>query len=498
MLGKISITASTAILLMGAAALPAQQLTPAEQTRIDSMLARLVEMGASPSLGLVIVRDTQVVYLKGVGFADIENRKPFTPETVFYTGSTTKAFTALAAAILDRQGRLKLDDPISRYLPGLRLRPPLNPDSITIRSLVTHTHGIAGGAVQYRLAFTGEYRDNAHLIELLTEHNSALPDRNYRYSNLGYNIAGFVMDQVTGESWKETLNRLVFAPLGMRNTTAHLSRVPLERRALPYRLAPTGFRQMPYGKTDASMQSAGGLVTTLADEARWLEAHLNDGKVDGRQVLPADVIREARKTQVPDTRRIRDVQMFGYGLGWHLGIYQGDTLVHHGGGFPGFAAYVGFSPTRRIGVAAFSNSRETGDAVMEMVFLGIFDVLAGRSTMAEDSLPRFRAMLEQRRAGVRADLDRRAARSQVTPLPLKAYAGRYENPTWGSLVLAMTPEGRLEARFGALASVVEVFDGAQHQLRTEAFGPGQIIALEVENGVVIAARFDGNRYVRTP
>ena len=81
-------------------------------------------------------------------------------------------------------------------------------------------------------------------------------------------------------------------------------------------------------------------------------------------------------------------------------------------------------------------------------------------------------------------------------LPFSAYVGRYENPVWGSLVLALTAEGRLEARFGAMGGPLEVFDGDKHQLRTEVFGPGQVIAMEVQQGQVVAATFDGNRYVR--
>lgn len=482
--------------LVFAPALSAQQLAPAERARIDSMIERVLAYNVTPGFGVVVVRDTQVVYMKGFGFADLEAKRPFTPQTVFYTGSTTKAFTGLAATILDLQGSFKLDAPLSRYLPAARLKAPLNPDSITIRSLITHTHDISASAVQYRLAFSGEYRDNAELIALLSAAAQPLPNRDFRYSNLGYNITALAMDHVTGESWKQTLNRLIFTPLGMRSTTAYLSRVPEERLAMPYKMSPDGFRRLPYGKVDATMQSAGGLVTTLEDEARWLEAQLNDGKIDGRQIIPAAVFRETHKVQVNTGQKVRDIQLFGYGFGWHLGIYRGDTLVHHGGGFPGFNAYIALVPDRRLGVVTFSNSYHLGDALVETIGLGVLDVLAGRNAMAEDSLALFRNAAERTRTGIKSDLDRRAARPQTTALPFGAYVGRYEHPLIGSLVFALTPGGKLEARAGAMASPVEVFDGSKYQLRAELFGFGQVIQMEVENGQVVAATLDGDRYVK--
>ncbi|HSE53781.1 MAG TPA: serine hydrolase domain-containing protein, partial [Gemmatimonadales bacterium] len=185
------------IVLAAAAPRPAgaQQLTPAQRTAIDSTLDRLFGLGLAPGMGIVVVRDTQVVYLKGLGYADLEARRPFTAQTVFYVASTTKSFTGLAAAMLDLQGRFRLDAPLSRYLPEARLKSPRHPDSITIRRLLSHSHGIAGGPVEMRLAYTGEYQGTAQLVSLLAEHD-ALPDLSYRYSNLGYNVAALAMEKV--------------------------------------------------------------------------------------------------------------------------------------------------------------------------------------------------------------------------------------------------------------------------------------------------------------
>ena len=472
----------------------AQQLTPAQRATIDSTLDRLFGLGLAPGMGIAVVRDTQVVYLKGLGYADVEARRPFTPQTVFYVASTTKSFTGLAAAMLDLQGRFRLDAPLSRYLPEARLKPPRSADSITIRQLLSHRHGVAGGAVEMRLAYTGEYQGNAQLVSLLAEHN-ALPDQSYRYSNLGYNIATLAMERVTGESWKETLQRLIFTPLGMTSTSAYVSRFPAERLAMPYGSTPTGYTRIRYGKTDANMQSAGGLVTTLEDYARWLEVHLNDGRLDGKQVFPAAAIRETHRPQARYDRPGGGVPMVGYGLGWNIGIVNGqDTLFLHGGGFPGFSTSMSFLPAHRVGIVVMANNGDLGGALTGLAAQAVYGIVTGAPPISADSLTVLRGIVARERENIRTDRARRAARPQTMPLPFAAYAGRYENPLLGSLVLELNPEGKLEARAGVAWSAVEVFDGARHQLRVELFGSGSVLTMNVEGDRVVSATMSGQTF----
>jgi CubicO group peptidase (beta-lactamase class C family) len=461
-------------------------------SRIDSVVTALFGLDAAPGMAVVVVRDTVPVYMKGFGYADLESRRPVTSQTVFYIASTTKSFTGLAAAVLDRQGKISLDAPLSRYLPGLRLQSPLNADSITIRSLLTHTHGIANGPVAHRLAYTGEYEGNAHLARLLAEHAPLPTGRAFEYSNVGYNVAAIAIDSALGESWKDWLDRLLFTPLGMRSTTAYVSRIPRERLAMPYRIEPTGYARIPYGKADANMQSAGGLVSTAEDMARWLEAHINGGRVDGRQVLPADVVAEAHRVLAATEGNQRGLRMLGYGLGWNVALMGSDTLLVHGGGFAGFTAHMSFMPQHRIGVVAMINDN---GPLADIVAMEIYKTLLGRAGMVPDSLDWARGQVAQTRERVAADRARRAARPQTLPLPLTAYAGVYENPAWGRVELSVV-NGKLEARAGAAWSPVEVYDNTKHQLRVELTGGGTVVQMEVEGDRAVAAVMDGVRYTR--
>jgi CubicO group peptidase (beta-lactamase class C family) len=465
----------------------------ASQTpRIDSAVGALFSLGAAPGMAVVVVRDTGPIYMKGFGYADLESRRPVTPQTVFYVASTTKSFTGLAAAILDRQRRISLDAPVSRYLPGLRLQSPLTADSITLRSLLTHTHGIGEGPVTHRLAYTGEYSSNAELARLLAEHQPARSGRAFQYGNIGYNVAALAIDSALGESWKSWLDRLLFTPLGMRSTTAYVSRIPRERLAMPYRVEPSGFARMPYGKTDANMQSAGGLVTSAEDMARWLEVHINGGRLDGRQVLLADAVVESHRVLSATQGRRRGIPVAGYGLGWNVMLMEGDTLLEHGGGFPGFTTHMSFMPRHRIGVVAMTNAN---GPLADMVAMEVYKTVLGRPGLVPDSLDWARGQVAQMRERIGADRARRAARPQNLPLPLSAYAGVYENPAWGRVELTLV-NGKLEARAGAAWSAVEVYDNTKHQLRVELTGGGTVVQMEVEGDRAVAAVVDGVRYRR--
>jgi CubicO group peptidase (beta-lactamase class C family) len=462
---------------------------------LDSTLNAIFALDLAPGMAVAVVRDTQVVYAKGFGWADVETRRPVTPETIFYIASTTKSFTGLAAAMLDEQGRLDLDAPLSRYLPTARLQAPLSADSITLRSLLSHTHGIDNdGPIVFRTAFSGEHT-NDQLITLLAAHPPAKTGREHVYGNIGYNIAGLAMDATLGESWRDVLQSLIFQPLGMTSTSAYVSRVPRVRLAQPYRWEPTGFARAPYNKGDANMQAAGGLVSSAADMARWLEAHINEGMVDGRRVFPASAIAETHRRQATIRRDVRGLAQNGYGFGWQIGTLGTDTILTHGGGFLGFSTHMSFMPQRRIGVVVMTNENGMGSALAELAARAVYGRLTDGQGFAADSVARLRAEAAAARERVAADRARRAARPQTLPLPIDAYAGTYENQLYGRLVFSVV-NGKLEARAGQAWSPVEVYDGANNALRVELTGSGQVARFTVEGSRAVSVEIGGVTFRR--
>ena len=201
----------------------------------------------APGIAVVVVKDSRVILLKGFGYADIEAKRPVTPQTTFYIASSTKPFFALTAALLDHRSVIDLDAPLSNYLPQAKLQSPFTTDTIKLRSLLTHTHGIADGPVDFRMGLTGQ-GTRSELISLLGEHARAKGGTDFEYSNRGYQIASLALESKLDKSWKDVLQTTVLDPLGMKNTSAYLSRLKSEQLAAPYTVGAGDYLRLHYAK----------------------------------------------------------------------------------------------------------------------------------------------------------------------------------------------------------------------------------------------------------
>lgn len=458
-----------------------------------------MSISGTPGLAIAVVQGDQPVLVTGYGFADLERRIPVTEHTAFYIASTTKAFTALTLALMADRRIVDLDAPITRYLTDAHWAAGVDPDSITLRRLLSHTHGIAGdGPVVWRTAFTGVHT-NALLKELLQHHGASGAGRTYRYTNLGYNIAGLIIDDVTRGKWQDALATNIFRPLGMSRTTAYLSRVDSAQRAMPYVMDPTGPRRAHYAKADGNMQAAGGLVSTAADLAKWIAMQVNRGRLSGRQVFPGHVIAETQRQQVPVSDRRGEIQVVGYALGWMVGVLGGDTVLLHGGGFSTFRTVIALSPQRRVGVAVMTSEAAVGGGAIEYVAQYVLDRARDGAAAQANYAPRLRevpAIMTRIKDGIAADRARRAARPQTLSKPLDAYAGTYENAE-GGIMTCTVRDGRLWVEIGVLKSITEVFDHQTDRLRAELEpGRGEVIQFRFENGRATGLVHANREYVR--
>jgi len=437
-----------------------------------------------PGMAVAVVRDTSVILLRGFGVADVSSSSPVGPDTPFYIASSTKSFTGTAAAILADRGVWDLEDPAGDWIPGLNLPDPLSPDDVTIRHLLTHTARIDNAAVTYRTAYTGDH-DRETLIGLLGY--SEVLEPGFDYGNIGYVVASLAMDTAAGASWKDVLETEIFQPLGMERTSADRSAFDGQALALPHGvgIGPRAFEILPFIKDDSNMHAAGGIISTASDLARWLEANLNAGVVDGRQVLSAEAVAEAHRLQATTEAEFYQFARSGYGLGWYHSDYEGDLVLHHFGNYPGFRAHVSFMPGADIGIAVLTNESAQGYFMPEAVATWIYDHLLGKPGL-EAKYDSVVALLggdaERVREAVRRDEQNRLTRPDSLTAPLSAYAGRYTNPAIGTLVVEPTPFGRLRARIGRLHSLMEPIDD-RRLLRVELVpGSGEVVEFFLNEG----------------
>jgi CubicO group peptidase (beta-lactamase class C family) len=470
----------------------ARFVDPAADT-IARFLRRVVdEVPDIPGMSMAVVRHGEVVYVGAAGFRDVEARLSATAETPFYIASSTKSFTGMAAAVLAEDGKLDLDAPITRYIPELVLPAPLHADSVTMRSLLTHTIPFVNRPVVWRTAYSGQHSPSM-LVSLLA--HSVPREPGFQYDNLGYVIASLVLERVTGEPWQGVLDRVLFEPLGMSHTTAYMSEAAAWNVAAPYQSG----ERIPQLKTDSTMHAAGGMVTSAADLARWLEAQLEDGRVDGRQVLPGAAVREAHRRQATLSARFGPYPRFGYGLGWYWSTYEEDTLLHHFGGYAGARAHVSFMPEHGIGVAVLLNSSGSNAAAADVVANYTYDVLLGKPgreakfdsilSSATADLARNATRLQQHRAEI-------AARPRTLTRSTPDYAGTYTSELLGAMHVRTVGDS-IEVSIGQLRSIAGNYT-EPNTIRVELDpGSGQVILFHVSPTGVDSLTMSGFVFRRT-
>ncbi|HET6893305.1 MAG TPA: serine hydrolase domain-containing protein, partial [Pyrinomonadaceae bacterium] len=358
----------------------AQTLPPATEKDFPAAYDASVEKTMAmfpdlPGIVLVVIKDDKPIFLRGYGMADKEAGIKAHIDTLYYIASSTKSFTALAAAMLDKEGKIKFSDAMTKYTPGIRFKSDI-PDKITIRDLLTHTRGLRNVALINRLAFTGQI-DQRELDHVLAE-GTTFNDANfgkYNYTNLGYNIYGLALHYHLNKKWQDLLQERIFAPAGLKHTTAYVSKARAKKYkiAAPYVIdtdaADAGkMVRSRLEKTDENMQSAGGIFMSISDLGRWLNLNMNGGRLGGKQVLPADLF---RNTQTGYTKSTRNEPPFSgdgeYGLGWQIGKYRNEKVIYHHGGYPGYRSHVSFMPDKKIAVGVLVNNDALGGRLADML-----------------------------------------------------------------------------------------------------------------------------------
>jgi len=373
-----------------------------------------------PGFAIAVVRDDRVLFAEGYGVRDVESKLPVTVETGFYLASSTKSFTGLAAAILARRHKLDLEAPITRYLPELTLPAPLDPASVRLRDLLTHRTGIANSEVQRHLADSGTLT-RPELVAMMREGSRPI-SREFTYSNLGYNLLGYVIESATGKTWQRVVGEEILEPLGMTRTTTSMTEAAAGELAYPYTLRGSALERLAL-KTDGRMHAAGGMVSTAADLAIWLRANLGGGRLGERQVLDAAAVANAHRKLVETDREYYRFHRTGYGFGWYWSDFEGERLLHHFGGYDGYYAHVSFMPEHGIGVAALVNANDYGAGTMtHLVAAYAYDLLLDKP----DATTRWRR--ERDRLVARAFAEKELADAVAEAVSLFA-AGELERAT---------------------------------------------------------------------
>jgi len=339
-----SLVASVVVALASIGVVQARQHTSPFDAIVESARLELQET-RTPGAALALVEGDRVVFSAGVGVADVETGTPIRPEMVFRLGSTTKMFTAAALVTLANEGRLSLDAPIALVLDGVD--PAIG--RLTANQLLSHTAGLRDEAPMF-----GKHDDEAlgnGVRAMKADMMFTDPASIYSYSNPGYWIAGFVVEQVAGKPYADAMQERVFAPLGMTRSTFR----PI--MAMTYAIAQghdaSGNQPAAVirpAANNAATWPAGSMFSNVHDLSRFVIAFMNGGKVDGREALKPGVI---AKLVEPHATIPGGTDSYGYGL--QVAQRAGLTLVTHGGSRAGYGSTIMMVPSRRVAVIVLGN-----------------------------------------------------------------------------------------------------------------------------------------------
>jgi CubicO group peptidase (beta-lactamase class C family) len=338
--------------------------------QLDAVLQEISARWGIPGLGVGIVKDGAIVYARGFGVQNLETGVPVTPDSFFCVASITKCFVATAVMQLVEQGRLHLDTPLVHYLPDFRLADERY-THITLRQMLSHTSGMPDmDEAEYdELVAHPEYDEDAperYVRALASRKMIATPGERFAYSNIAYNVLGYLIAKLTGQTFENTMQEQLLRPAGMPESALFSPAVPRNRLAVPHLRAPGMIVNpvYPYHRADAP---ASFLHSTTREMCQWAVTCLKRGVHQEQRILTS-----ASYDQMWATVTRRDDPPFReeMGLGWTLGHFEGVRTVGHGGGGFGWTCFLALLPEYNCAAIVLSNEESAAHDLALQAVLG--------------------------------------------------------------------------------------------------------------------------------
>jgi CubicO group peptidase (beta-lactamase class C family) len=430
---------------------------------LDAYIEKVRKDWKVQGVAVAIIHKDKVVYAKGFGYRDADKKLPVTRETLFAIGSSSKAFTAAGVCLLQEDGKLELDKPVIEYLPTFKLHDAYATEKLTPRDLLSHRSGLP----RHDLMWYGGSLSRKEMFDKLRylEFNKSFRER-WEYQNLMYMTAGILIEEVSGKSWEAFTKERILDPLGMKSTNFSVDQMAQEEnRSLGYIELNDKVDVTPYRNIDA-IGPAGSINSNINDMSNWVMALIKGGKFKGTQVLLESTIRSIQTPVIstPATVPLQyDELGYGsYGLGWFINSYRGKILVQHGGNIDGFSANVAFMPKDSIGVVVLTNMNGTPST--GIIRNNILDRMLGLSQVDWNG----RALGEVKKAKeaqekVKKESDDNRVKNTNPSHPLLDYAGTFEHPAYGTLLIKLEGDS-LHVDFHGLTSGLrhyhyDIFEG---------------------------------------
>lgn len=347
---------------------------------LEERVESAMQSAKVPGAALAIVHEHKVIYARGFGVTSIEDGGiPVTPQTIFRIGSTSKPLTTTAIMRLAEQGKLELDTTINEILPDLELSVPGAVNEITLRHLLSHTAALPTDAEHYGSRDASGLK--AGVYNQVARYPLVAPvGKIWSYSNPGINLAGYIAELVSGKTFTEMMQELVFDPLEMKRTTFDPTVAMTYPLAQSHDLDAEGNLKVDHHYADNTMHyPAGFVMSTVLDLANFAIMQMNNGTFNGKQVLSPESVAEM---QTPHAR-FQSLNEDGYGLTLSSFNYKGVRRIGHGGNISSFACHFEFIPETGTAVIMIVNQSALWGAQEPAISRFIIDSLLDLPTETE-------------------------------------------------------------------------------------------------------------------
>jgi CubicO group peptidase (beta-lactamase class C family) len=324
--------------------------------RVDEYVKAEQQKQRIPGISLAVIKDGQIVLAKGYGLANVEHQVPVKPETIFQSGSVGKQFTAMAVMMLVEEGKINLEDKISKYFSDA----PAAWQNITVRHLLTHTAGTTDYPRDFD--FRRDYSEDELLKRAEAIPLAFQPGEKWSYSNLGYVLLGILIHKVSGKFYGDFLQEHVFRPLGMSTARIISEEDIVPNRAAGYALVKGELKNQQWVSPTLNTTADGALYLTVYDMAKW-DAALYTEKL----------LKKSSLEQMWTPVKLNDGKTQSYGFGWNFSEIRGHHIIEHGGAWQGFKSHIARYVDDRLTVVVFANLAQANPTKIAHGVAGIYN-----------------------------------------------------------------------------------------------------------------------------
>ena len=412
---------------------------PKSLADFDAIVAKAITNSHIPGLSIAVVQDGKVIYAKGFGFRDVENKLPVTTDTLFAIGSVSKSFTSLIFGTLNDEGKVEWDSPVRTYLPTFQIDDPIATDHATPRDLFSHRTGLPGhDLIWYSSNFSRE--DIYNRLKYLKSNKGFRAG--YEYCNLMIMTMGYLEGHVANTSWEDLVSTRIFQPLGMNES--NFSVVDSQKSsdfAQPYSLKKDVVTKVPFKNIDA-IGPAGSINSSINDMSHYLIFQLGDGTYDNKRIVSQNNLKlvhtgQTAITSLPEFFSQNGLGPMTYAMGWVDTTFRGHHMVWHNGGIDGFHSLLTMLPEDKIGIVILSNLSD--NPALEPIAYSAFDRLLGLSL--DPWLDRYKTLAEKaKKASEESKKHQVSTAKSGTQLshPLSDFVGDYSHPAYGTVKIAQS------------------------------------------------------------